>query len=171
MQRLREAYTAAIRGKATVMEENRRLHDILKQHGINFPDLGQIQGQAIVPADNIPTITPGISELQLDHHQGHDYSQHGHNPSYHAHPYPSPQIDFTFSGGQDTVLGGQQITPEQYSRTAIDLVLAYVVTYLLQSRRQIANMGTPAWKNPARTICKNLLLYRTRMPIIFKGMF
>ncbi|RPB24804.1 hypothetical protein L211DRAFT_784308, partial [Terfezia boudieri ATCC MYA-4762] len=64
LQRLREAYTAAIKEKVTVREENKQLHAILKQNGIAFP-----------------------------------YSSQG------------------------TVLGDQQITPEQYSRIAINLVL------------------------------------------------
>jgi len=172
LQRLREAYTAAMREKVPIMEENRQLHAILKQHGIAFPYPSQIQEQIIVPAGNIPATAQGIAQLQLDHHHGHDYSQHEHDHSHHAHLYPPPpQIDLSVSGGQGTGLGGQQITPEQYSQIAINLVLGYEVTYTSLSRRQIANMRTtPAWKNPARTICKNSLLYPTRIPITFKGM-
>lgn len=124
LQRLREAYTAAIKEKVTVMEENKQLHAILKQNGIAFPYSSQIQEQTIIPAGNIPATTQGIAQIQFDHDHGHDYSQHGHDHSHHAHPYSSPpQTGFSSGGGQGTVLGDQQITPEQYSRIAINLVL------------------------------------------------
>lgn len=123
VQRLRGAYTAATREKVTIMEENRQLHALLKQHGISFPYPSQIQEQTIVPTGNAPATTHGIAQPQPDHHHGHDRSQHGYDHSHHTHPYPPSQIDFGFDGGQGTILGGQQITPEQYSQIAINLVL------------------------------------------------
>jgi len=172
LKRLREAYTAAIGEKATIVEENRQLHATLKQHGINFPYLGPIQGQTMVPVGAAPVATQGIAQLQFGHHYEHDCSQHRHDHNHHVHSYPSPpQLDLSVIRGQGTVLSGQQITVEQYSQIAINLVLAYVVTYISLSRRQIANMvTTTAWKNSAWIIYKNFLRYHTTIPITFKGM-
>ncbi|KAF8426324.1 hypothetical protein EV426DRAFT_593548 [Tirmania nivea] len=123
VQRLREAYTAAVREKVAIMEENRQLQAILKQHGVTFPYAGQIQEQAVIPVDNIPSTTQSVAQLQIDHHR-HDFSQRGLDYSHHVHPNPSPsQFDFDCDRVQGTVLGGQQITPEQYSQIAINLVL------------------------------------------------
>lgn len=86
VQRLRGAYTAAVKEKMTIVEENRQLHAVLKQHGINFP----LAGQGTIQAGN--------------------------NHSHHTQQYqPQPPAQQTTA---------EQITAEQYSRIAINLVLA-----------------------------------------------
>lgn len=159
VQRLREAYTISVKEKTAVMDENRQLHVLLKENGIIFPHPVQAQALLSIENEGVTGATGNLAQLQL----------HSHNEHY-EHPQSSispPQIGLNHSPGQ-------QLSSEQYSRIAIDLVLAYVLTNLYEyiSRMTIINIIRKlVWKSAARIICRNSPPYPRTTQTISKDMF
>lgn len=98
--RLREAFTLVTKEKTTIAQENRQLHSILSQNGIQLPYPGQGQNLSLLASGSAGAAGKNDGPILQEQH---------------SQPL---QIQVT------PIKPVQQISAEQYSRIAINLVLA-----------------------------------------------